>query len=378
MIYLDNAATTWPKPPRVLEAMREAVTRYGANPSRGGYPMAEAADRRVYEARSRAAEFFGVSSPERLIFTPGCTWALNTAIKGLLRPGDHCVISDLEHNAVVRPLRSLEGFGVTVTRAHVVEGDDERTLASFRAAIRRNTRMIVCTAASNVFGVIPPLAELGRLCAEKGLIFIVDAAQSAGTEDITAASTGAHIICAPAHKGLYGVMGLGIMALCGDIQPQPLIQGGTGSFSALRTQPEELPDRYESGTMPTPAILALDAGLSAIEQTGRENILRHEREVVTQIYDALAAMPGVTLYTRRPDDGRHAPLLAFNVGDLESSETAERLAAQDICVRAGYHCAFEAHLAFGTQKRGAVRIAPSMFTGRREVEGLLRAVRAMA
>ena len=378
MIYLDNAATTWPKPPGVYKAMGDAVSRYGANPGRGGYPLAEAADRRLYQCRKRAAELFGLEQPEQLIYTPGCTWAINTVLNGCLKPGDHVIISDLEHNAVVRPLHALEERGVSVSRAHVAEGDHDATVRSFENAIRRGTKMIFCTCASNVFGVTPPIAELGGLCRRKGLLFGLDGAQAVGTEDITAQATGAHFICAPAHKGLYGVMGLGVMALCSDMRPLPLVRGGTGSLSARREQPEELPDLYESGTPPMPAICALDEGIAAIGRSGRENIRRHEMTVITHIYDGLRTMPGVTLYTSRPRTGEHVPLLAFNVGDLSGGEAAGRLGESGVCVRGGYHCAYDAHVAFGTEKRGAVRVAPSMFTTHAEAEGFLRAVRSIA
>ena len=374
MIYLDNAATTYPKPAGVLRSMTEAVTLYGANPGRGGYPLAEAADRRLYECRCRAAEFFGVERPEQLIYTPGCTWSINTVLRGCLRPGDHVIISDLEHNAVVRPLHALGRRGVSVTRAHVAEGDEYATLMNFRSAIRRNTRMIFCTCASNVFGIVPPIALLGELCQRYGLLFGIDAAQAAGTEPITLRSTGAHFICAPAHKGLYGVMGLGILAVRGRTLPEPLIYGGTGTLSAQREQPDELPDRYESGTPGMPAICALDEGLCFIRRNGRERIRARELDIAAHVYDGLKDMDGVTLYTARPQAGSHVPVVSFNMGDLSGSEGAEKLARRGICVRGGYHCAYDAHTARGTDKRGTVRVSPSFFTTHADAEMLLRAV----
>jgi len=375
MIYFDNAATTRPKPPAVLRAMEEAVTLYGANPGRGGYPLAEAADRRLYECRSRAAEFFGLEQPERMIYTPGCTYSINMVLKGCLRPGDHVIISDLEHNAVLRPLEVLKERGVTVTRAHIAEGDPERTVRNFRAAIRRNTRMIFCTHASNVFGIMPPIGMLGDLCRRNGILFGTDAAQAAGTEIITAHSTGANFICAPAHKGLYGVMGLGLLAFSGDAMPLPLIQGGTGTLSARREQPDALPDRYESGTQNMPAICALDEGLKFVGQTSVNRIRAHELDILCHIYDELNRMPEAVLYTRRPRAGTHAPVLSFNLGDLTSEETAEKLAERDICVRSGFHCAYDAHLALGTERRGTVRVSPSAFSNHDDAEGFLRVAR---
>ncbi len=340
--------------------------------------MAEAADRALYSCRSRAAELFGLEQPEGLIFTPGCTWAINTVLCGCLKPGDHVIISDLEHNAVVRPLHWLKQKGVEVSRAHVTEGDAGATLRSFERELRAGTKMIFCTCASNVSGVMPPTAELGELCRQKGILFGVDGAQAVGTENVTAASTGADFICAPAHKGLYGIMGLGLLALCGESRPLPLARGGTGSLSALREQPEALPDFYESGTLPMPAVCALGEGIRAVQQTGRERIRNHELSIVTYIYEELRRMPGVTLYTRCPRPGCHAPLLSFNIGDLSGSEAAARLAETGICVRGGFHCAYDAHVSLGTSQRGTVRAAPSMFTTHSQAEELVRCVRAAA
>jgi len=378
MIYLDNAATTRPKPPGVLRAMTEAVTRYGANPGRGGYSLAELTDRRLYDCRKRAAEFFGLGQPEQLIYTPGCTWSINTVLRGCLRPGDHVIISDIEHNAVVRPLHVLEQKGISVSRAHVTEGDDAATLRSFRSAIRMNTRMIFCTCASNVFGTKPPISLLGGLCRRYGLLFGIDAAQTAGTDELTANDTGAHFICAPAHKGLYGIMGLGVLALSGDVLPEPLICGGTGTLSALRRQPDVLPDRYESGTPGMPAICALDAGLEFIGSVGSRRIRAHETDIAAHIYDGLRSIGGTVLYTQWPEGGSHAPLISFNMGDLSGSEGAELLARRGICVRGGYHCAYDAHVAYGTGQRGTIRVSPSVFTTHEEAEALLRAVREYA
>lgn len=374
MIYFDNAATTWPKPPGVLQVMRGDASRYGANPGRGGYPMAGESDRRLYECRSRAAAFFGLRQPECLVYTPGCTWSVNTVLNGCLKPGDHVIISDMEHNAVVRPLHELEKRGVTVSRARVAEGDPLATVRNFRREVRRNTAMIFCTHASNVTGVMPPAGMLGELCQQLGILFGTDAAQAAGSERVTADSTKAHFICAPAHKGLYGVMGLGILAICRDAVPAPLIRGGTGSHSAMREQPDALPDVLESGTPATPAIFALDEGLQTVERMGLSRIRTHEMNIIRHIYEGLASMPAVALYTELPCPGTHVPVLSFNIGDLGSEEAADALAADGICTRAGYHCAYDAHMSIGTAGRGTVRICPSMFTSHGEADALLRAV----
>ena len=377
MIYLDNAATTCPKPPQVIRAVNEAVVKYCANPGRGSYPAADESGTAVFDVRSKAAGFFGIASPENIIFTAGCTASINYALKGCLRPGDHVIISALEHNAVVRPLYSLEQQGVEVTRVHSFLRSDEAIINNFRRAMRKNTKMIFCTHASNVFGVSLPVERIGELCRRNGLIFGVDAAQTAGVLPLSMKSTGADLICAPAHKGLYGIMGLGILVLSGRYIPESIIEGGTGSLSAHREQPRDLPDRLESGTLNVPGICALGAGLDAVNSAGRENIYRHELELMRYLYSELARMEHVRLYTPKPEYGCCAPLLSFNVGDMQSSDTGDRLGRAGIAVRAGYHCAYDAHMAAGTADRGTVRVCPSMFTAHSDIDALLREVYAM-
>lgn len=409
MIYLDNAATTYPKPRAVTDAAHYALTRAGANPGRGAYSMAEQAGELVYRARLRVCEFFsvkegsppGVSAadlsayqPQRVIFTPGCTWSINTVLKGtrssgdnivshigdhmITQKGDHVIISDLEHNAVVRPLERLRRNGVEVTRVHIVEGDPDATMRNFERAIRRNTKMVFCTHASNVFGVMLPAGRIAEMCRRRGLLFGLDCAQSAGTIPLGFDTVPADFMCMPAHKGLYGMMGCGLLLLGGDRIPEPLCEGGTGSLSALREMPPELPDRLEPGTLNVPGIAALDAGIGEIQRIGREKIMTHEMTLVRELYERLTRINGVTLYTMPPAEGTHVPLLSFNIGDLPSEQAAERLARYGIAVRAGFHCAYDAHTAYGTQERGTVRVCPSMFTSGKDIDAVTRAVYEIA
>ncbi|MBQ9994005.1 MAG: aminotransferase class V-fold PLP-dependent enzyme, partial [Clostridia bacterium] len=293
MVYFDNAATTWPKPKSVLSAVERAMREYGANPGRGGYDMASDTDAQVYGCRKRAADMFGAKSPEKVIFTPGCTYSINYVLRGVLRPGDHVIISNLEHNAVIRPLHYLHRCGVSVTRVDICEGDHDTTLRRFRSAIRRNTAMIFCTHASNVFGVQIPINSIGELCRREGILFGVDAAQSAGSIAIDVGANHIDYLCLPAHKGLYGIMGLGMLIIGEDAPlPSPLIMGGTGSLSAIREQPEELPDRLESGTLNVPAICALRAGMDMICGMGESTVMRHEMDIIASLYRELAAIKG--------------------------------------------------------------------------------------
>lgn len=324
------------------------------------------------------AEFFGASTPENIVFTANCTAAINYVIKGCLRAGDHVIISDLEHNAVVRPLHSLEKRGmVRVTRVNALSTDPERVVQGFRSAIRRDTRMIFCTHASNVLGVTLPVERIGEVCRENGLIFGIDAAQSAGVLPLKLESAHADFICAPAHKGLYGIMGLGVLISDGRVLPTSLMEGGTGSLSSEREQPDFLPDRLESGTVNVVGICALSQGVDAVNRVSRERIYRHELTLMQQLYDGLRHMNNVSLYTEMPEMESHVPLLSFNIGDMPSGEAGNRLAEKGIAVRSGFHCAYDAHMAAGTANRGTVRVCPSMFSTEQEIELLLREVRAM-
>ena len=367
-VYLDNAATTLPKPACVAEAVTRAVTRFAANPGRGGHAFSRAGSDALFEARQTAADFFGAKNPENVVFTPGCTYSLNFAIKGLLRPGDHVIISDTEHNAVVRPLHSLEKLGVTVSRAHVFENDPDATLASFSRCVRKNTALVCCLHASNVSGIRLPVREIGGLCRRIGVPFIIDGAQSAGLLPLTPGACNADIICVPAHKGLYGAAGTGAMILSGSAIPETVIEGGTGNASSLRTMPDDAPERFESGTVNLCGILAMQAGIGFVTRRGRENIARHEYRLMCAAYDELRKISGVVLYTSRPEPEGHVPLIPLNIGDLSSEECGRLFSDMGIAVRAGYHCAYDAHLSLGTKGRGAVRICPSAFTTEAQID----------
>ncbi len=374
MVYLDNAATTWPKPYKTAAAVADAIINKGANPGRGSYDMAVKSSELVYNCRSHAAEFFGAKSPEYVIFTPSCTHSINYVLKGTLRKGDHIIISKLEHNAVTRPVTYLSKHGVQFSTARVHENSPKETVNEFRRLIKRNTKMIFCTHASNVFGIKLPIYELGELASRYGILFGVDCAQSGGTAEIDLRRLKADYICLPAHKGLYGTMGLGLLIINSSRRPEALIQGGTGSLSAQNTQPELLPDRFESGTLNVPAIAALDVGLNFIEEIGREKLEKREFELMSMAYQGIADNPNCVLYTSAPDPNMHVPLISFNVRDIPSDEVAERLGAQGIAVRAGLHCAGDAHRFMGTQAAGTVRICPSAFTVNDDIKLFLHAL----
>lgn len=377
LVYFDNAATTWPKPIVVREAVQQALTIYGANPGRSGYSLGMASSQAVYRCREAAADFFGLDDPSRIIFVQNCTLALNIVLKGILKQGGRVVISNLEHNAVVRPLHALSESDPVYDVAEVMPGDTAATVEAFRQCIRTDTKAIVCLHASNVFGTRLPIRELGELAHRHGLFFVVDAAQSAGVLPIDMQADHIDFLCVPGHKGLYGPMGIGMLLCNNDWLLPSLYEGGTGSRSTERIQPDELPDHLESGTPNTCGICGLYAGLQFVKKRGLEEISCRETELMSRLYNRLAETKGVRLYTECPDITRMAPVLAMNLCNRSSDNTANLLSKQGIAVRAGLHCAPLAHRAYGTLETGVVRFAPSAFTTRRDVDYAWRAVRGI-
>ena len=376
MIYFDNGATTFPKPQSVVRAVTGVMQNYDANPGRSGHKMSLKASEIIFRCRENAAALFGVESPERIIFTDNCTTALNTVIQGLLKSGDHAVISSLEHNAVARPLEHLKRRGVSYSVARVFEGDDDATIESFRRAIKGNTKLVVCTAASNVFGIRLPIERIAALCRIYNILFCVDAAQSAGVIPINMSESGIDFLCAAGHKGLYGPMGTGILAINSAVLPESLTQGGTGSMSLSLEQPDVLPDKYESGTPNLPGIAGLNAGLRFVIDRGEEHIFRSELSKAQMLYDGLASMPDVVLYTARPQISTHVPVISFNVRGHDSEEAAALLNDRfNIAVRAGLHCAPLAHKALGTEQQGTVRAVMSVYTKPAQIEYFLSSVK---
>ncbi|MCI8360499.1 MAG: aminotransferase class V-fold PLP-dependent enzyme [Clostridiales bacterium] len=374
MIYLDNAATTSPKPPAVREAVAVALRQYSANPGRSGHQMSLSAAEAVYGCRKKAADFFHAPSEERVVFTLNCTEAVNFVLKGLLHTGDHAVTSSLEHNAVMRPLEKLARQGVAYDVAEVIFEDPEATLRSFIRAVKPNTKLVICTHASNVTGAILPIADIGRFCRERGILFAVDAAQSAGILPIDMQEMCIDFLCVAAHKGLYAPMGTGLLICAADL-PDTLIEGGTGTNSISLLQPDELPERLESGTINTPGIVGLRAGIDFVEKKGPARIYAHELRLITRLYDAMEEMSSIRLYTGRPCQGLYAPVLSFNVSGLSSPETAALLDKAGVAARAGLHCAPAAHKRIGTLDQGTVRFCPSVFTRPEEISRVLEVLR---
>lgn len=367
MIYLDSAATTLHKPPAVARATAWAVGHL-ASPGRGGHPPAMMAAEAAFACRQAAAELFGVSDPERVVFTSNATHGLNIAIRSLVRPGDRVVISGWEHNAVTRP---LHGIGAEVVVARGPLFDRAGQLAAFEDALEGGTRAVICNHVSNVFGFILPVEELADLCRGRGIPLILDASQSAGCLPVRQDRLGAEYIAMPGHKGLYGPQGTGLL-LCGG-HPEPLLEGGTGSASALQSMPDFLPDRLEAGTHNMPGIAGLLAGLRYVRTRGTQAILRRERGLIQGAARALARLPGVQVFSAA-DPAAQAGVLSFRLEGRDCEAVGEVLGSRGIAVRAGLHCAPAAHQSAGTLETGTIRVSVSDFNTPSDIDKLVRAV----
>ena len=370
MIYLDNAATTWPKPLAVRQAVADSLIRFGANPGRGGHRMAMETAAQVFACRETVASFFGLDDPANVVFTANCTMSLNMVIKGILAEGGHAVVSDMEHNAVIRPLTALAKQGVSYTEATVCERDATQTVENFKQAIRPDTRLLICTHCSNVFGNTLPIREIGALAHRYGIPFAVDGAQSAGHVRIHMQRDNVDFLCLPGHKGLYGPMGTGLLLCNTDVLLQTIIEGGTGNQSLSKVQPQELPERLESGTANVPGICGLYAGIRWVAQHGAENIEAHEYALLRRFYGLAANTTGICLYTPPPLQYEGASLISFNLEGKSAEETAYLLAEEGIAVRGGLHCAPSAHAHKGTLPDGTVRMSLGAFNTVNDVEQL--------
>lgn len=372
-VYLDNAATTSPKPRSVINATRNALMNLSANPGRGGHRMAMAANEMIYSVREQVSDFFNAESALNVVFVPNCTTALNTAIFGILSDGGHAIISPFEHNAVLRPLTALSARGVQYDIASY-SADDDITVKNFENLIRNNTRAIICTHASNVFGMVLPIEKLGNLCKSYGIYFIVDAAQTAGILDIDVMKMNIGALAVAAHKGLYAPTGAGLLIT--DGAPKPLIFGGTGGDSRRRYLPDYPPDKYESGTLNTASIKGIGAGISFVKSR-RNRYLKNEHRQINYVNRVLSQTQNVILYSDT-SAGNFVPVLSFNIKNLHSEQVAKQLDSFGICVRAGLHCAPLAHEHMGTADIGTVRVAVSAFTTDNEIDYFLRCVKIIA
>ena len=368
MIYLDNAATTFPKPPEVLQAVQQCAGCFGANPGRGGYKLAERAGETVFNVRRALADFFG-GTVQHTVFCFNCTHAINLALKGTLKKGDHVILSSMEHNAVLRPLERLRAQnGITYDILQVDPQHPQVTADRARALIRPETRLLFVTHVSNVFGTVLPVRALSGVAKQNGLLFGVDAAQSAGVFDLDLQKDGIDLLCMPGHKGLFGPMGTGALLFSDRVQLQPLLEGGTGTRSLEKTQPMQPPEGYESGTLNLPGIAGLGAGLRFICRYGGTAAVRaHEEALIRTLQEDLSAIRAIELYdSLRSDDAQ--TLLSFSFPHRTSEEIAAELDRCGFAVRAGYHCAALAHTLHHASKDGTVRVSPSVFNTKKQIK----------
>ena len=380
MIYFDNAATSWPKPPGVSEAMVHFIEAVGANPGRAAHRLALESGRIVYRAREAVCELFHAPDPLRLVWCKNVTEALNLALLGLLRPGDHVVTSSMEHNSLMRPLRALERSGVQVT---VVGCSPQGILdpAGVEAAIRANTRLVAVNHASNVVGTLLPVAEVGTICRARGLLLLVDAAQTGGAYPVDVEADRIDLLGFTGHKSLGGPMGTGgliVGARVDETQIEPLLRGGTGSRSELEIQPEFLPDMCESGTPNVVGLAGLEVGVRWVLERGVDAIRAHEVALTQALIEGLRAIPGVTVYGTL-DPKRQTATVSFNIAGLAPSDVGLSLDDEyGILCRVGLHCSPAAHRTLGTFPAGTVRFGLSAFNTTGEVHQAVDAVRRLA
>lgn len=376
MIYLDNAATTLHKPPEVSTAVYEAINTC-ANAGRGGHSASMLASEVLFNCRQAAADMFGVTNPEQVVFALNTTHALNVAIKGIMKKNAHCVISGFEHNSVVRPLKEMEKNGVKYSVAHSWVFDPEYTIKAIKNAVKKDTTCIVCTHVSNAFGYVLPIEEIDAFCYSKGIPLIIDAAQSAGSIPLSIDKFKAvKSICMPGHKGLYGPQGTGILLLSEDTWLPSLMQGGTGSVSGEFKQPDFLPDMHESGTQNIHGIAGLLEGIKYVQKIGVEKINKYEKALINKATELLKGITGVKVFAKKNNVFQNN-VLSFNIDGHSSEDVAFALNEKGIAVRGGLHCAPLAHKSAGTPY-GTVRMSVSWFNDEEEIMNFARAVKEIA
>lgn len=372
MIYLDNGATSYPKPRGMVAAMEECIIKYCGNPGRSGHFMSMKTGEEVYHVRRNVAKIFGIEQADRIVFTKNTTEALNLGLMGVLREGDHVITTSMEHNSVLRPLKTLERNGISHS---ILRADREGRIkaSDIEKTIRPNTRMIVVTAASNVTGTVMPLAEIGSLARKRGILFMVDGAQAAGSHVLDISEMNIGMLAVPGHKGLLGPLGTGVLYVNPDIPLQPLLAGGTGTESKSRIQPVEFPEGFEAGTINAPGIIGLGFSAAFVDKIGVDVIEEYERELIGYLDECLDNMGFVKRYG--PSAEEKTGITLMNIDGIGAEEVTTMLSTNyGIAVRGGYHCAGLAHKTIGTWESGAVRISVSPFSTKRDIDKLIDAV----
>jgi cysteine desulfurase / selenocysteine lyase len=374
MIYLDNAATSWPKPESVYAATDAFFRNKAGNPGRGSHTMALAAAGVIGETRSLVAGLINTTHPYRVVFTANCTDSLNLGLRGLLVPGDQVIVDSIAHNSLLRPLRKLEGKGITVAILPPSRETGCVSVDDMERAITGHTRLIAITHASNVTGVIQPIERYGDVARRHDVIFMVDAAQTAGVYPIDVEACNIDLLAFSGHKGLYGPPGTGVLYVGERVDLDTVRDGGTGSYSRMEVQPEVLPDKFESGTLNSIGIAGLGAGLKFIADIGMDRIRAHEENLTSHLIERLSGIKGVVLYIA-PEKRRQAPVVSFNLFGYLARDVGLVLdESYGIMVRAGLQCSPRMHRVLSTFPTGTVRISPGYFTTEEEIEAVASAI----
>ncbi|MEX2461528.1 MAG: aminotransferase class V-fold PLP-dependent enzyme [Paenibacillaceae bacterium] len=373
--YFDYAASSWPKPPGVIEAMAKCLNEYGANPGRGSHQMAVKASRALFETRKNLAKLFNVPNPNDICYTMNTTEALNLAIKGLLKTGDHVITTSVEHNSVRRPLEYLRRTkNIEIT---YIQADQQGYIypAEIRASIRSNTRLVICSHSSNLLGTVVPIVEIAEICKDSKVLLLVDAAQTAGTVPIDVQKMGIDILAFPGHKGLLGPQGTGGLYIHPMVDLEPLLHGGTGSQSEAIEQPSVRPDRYEAGTQNTVGVVGLNEGVKCILQQTVETIHSKEWMLTQRLMEGIQGIKGIQILGPKIGEDKTG-IVSFVMQQVDASELAFILDQSfQIAVRAGFHCTPLGHQTAGTTETGAVRASVGFYTTEEEVEHFIHAIK---
>ena len=378
MIYLDNAATSFIKPDAVYEEMMKCMKEYGANPGRGGHSLSIKASVEVMRVREIIGAFFNIKDPMRICFTKNATEALNIGISGYIKEGDHVITTSMEHNSVIRPLNTLKRDRKIEFTVVDCNEYGEIDVEDIKKAIKPNTRLLVSTLSSNVNGIIMPVKDMGRIANEKGICFLLDASQGAGSIKIDVEDMYIDMMAFPGHKGLLGPQGTGAIYIRDGLKLSPIIYGGTGSHSEIIFQPEMLPDNMESGTLNTPGIIGLGAGIDYIEKVGIEKIKKIKYNLIKTLHEGIEEIGKIKIYSKNNIDS-NSGIVAINFIDVDSTEVSYVLdRVYNIATRAGLHCSLFAHQTLGTVKTGIVRFSPGPFNTADEIDITLNALREIS
>ena len=367
-------ATSFPKPPNVLKGVSQCIENYCGNAGRGSHKLSLFAAKKIYNCREEICNFINAPSPESIIFVPSCTFGLNLIIKGILKQGDHVLISDMEHNSVYRPISKLQKDGMisfdTFSTLSILDKKDEDILADVKSKIRKNTRLIICNHMSNICSFSLPIEKIGALCKKNHILFAVDCAQSMGHIPIDMQKMNVDFLSSPGHKGLYGLQGSAFVAINQNILLDTLVEGGNGVNSLESSMGNLIPERYEAGTLSLPSIIALYEGLQTVKKLGIDYIHEHECELFKYTVNELMNISRLHVYA----PNFTGSTLLFNIDSISAEQISRSLDDKNICSRAGFHCAPLAHASLGTQSIGALRISFGIYNNKSDIIKLLSAI----